>query len=110
MWFWIHPEKQWYYQADLVVDLFGDWTLMYAWGGLGTKRGSQRIKGMASREEGLRQIADMDAHRKKRGYIPVETFANWRSQVAAARGNTPLPIKQQVTNRGHGLSQELDFG
>jgi hypothetical protein len=27
---WIHPEKGRYYQAELVQDLFGDWTLILA--------------------------------------------------------------------------------
>ena len=110
MWCWIHPEKQRYYQADLVVDLFGDWTMVCAWGGLGSKRGRQRITGVASQADGMEKITELDAHRQKRGYLPVESFANWRLQVAAARGNTPPPITQQVKKRGNGLSQELDFG
>ena len=110
MWRWIHPEKQRYYQADLVVDLFGDWTLVCAWGGLGTNRGNHSITGVLSHEDGLQKIEALDTYRQKRGYLPVETFANWRSQAAEARRNTPPPITQQITNRGHGLSQELDFG
>ncbi len=37
---WIHPEQLRYYQADLVQDLFGEWTLVCSWGGLGTTRGN----------------------------------------------------------------------
>ncbi len=110
MWFWIHPEKQRYYQADLVVDLFGDWTMIWAWGGLGSARGNYRVTGVASQADGMEKIKELDAYRQKRGYLPVESFSHWRSQVTAARGNTPQPITQQVTNRGNGLSQELDFG
>jgi len=109
MWRWIQPETLRYYQADLVVDLFGDWTLVYAWGGLGAKRGSRRIKGMASKEEGLRQVAELDTYRRKRGYLPVETFSNWRSTVIRMRKRIITTTKQRL-HRGNGLSQELDFG
>jgi len=85
MWRWIHPEKLRYYQAELVLDLFGEWTLVYGWGGLGTRRGRRQIKGMASKEEGLRQVAELDTHRQKRGYLPVESFADWQFQVEAMK-------------------------
>lgn len=73
MWRWVHPEKQRYYQADLVKDLFGEWTLVWAWGGTETTRGRQRITGVASYKEGLRRVTDMDIRRRKRGYVPVGT-------------------------------------
>ena len=70
---WVHPEKQRYYQADLVKDLFGEWTLIWAWGSMETSRGKHRITGIASHEEGLRRVTAMDIRRRKRGYVPVET-------------------------------------
>jgi len=73
MWHWIHPEKLRYYQADLVKDLFGDWTLVRAWGGVGTARGCRRITWVASEDEGLRKLAELDRRRQKRGYRPRST-------------------------------------
>jgi hypothetical protein len=40
---WINPETARYYQVDLVQDLFGDWTLIQCWGGLGSRRGRMRV-------------------------------------------------------------------
>jgi len=40
MWYWLNDEKQPYYQADLVQDLLGDWTVVRAWGGLNSHRGN----------------------------------------------------------------------
>lgn len=39
---WVNEEKARYYQAWLIEDLFGDWTLVTAWGGLGSRRGRAR--------------------------------------------------------------------
>ena len=75
MWRWIHPEKQRYYQADLVLDLFGEWSLVWAWGGLGSKRGRLRSTGISSYEEGIQKIEALDVQRKKRGYTPVSPDA-----------------------------------
>lgn len=69
-WRWIQPEKQRYYQAVLSTDLFGDWTLTYAWGSLSSARGRWRITGVASEAEGLRQVAALDKRRRGRGYRP----------------------------------------
>jgi len=41
---WIHPEKARYYQAELVEDLLGDWTVVVCWGGLGSRRGGHRTQ------------------------------------------------------------------
>jgi hypothetical protein len=68
LWRWVHPEKRRYYQAVLSTDLFGDWTLTLSWGGLGSARGNWRMTGVASEEEGLRQVAALDARRRGRGY------------------------------------------
>ncbi len=95
MWRWINPDNFRYYQASLVLDLFGDWTLLCAWGGLGSMRGNYSITGVSSYEDGLRKIDELDAYRKKRGYVSVSTFANWASQIAEMRGTpfTPLPMQ-----------------
>lgn len=82
MWYWINPHNYRYYLADLVQDLLGDWTLLCAWGGYGTLRGNHSITGVASYADGLRKINALGAHREKRGYIAVSSFAAWKSQIA----------------------------
>jgi len=76
MWYWVNPDNRRYYQADLVKDLLGDWTLVKAWGSLDSNRGSQRITYVASKKEGLRQIEELDTCRQNRGYLPVESLKN----------------------------------
>jgi len=51
---WIHPEKARYYQAELVKDLLGDWTVVLCWGGLGSRRGGRRIQYVESDVEDSR--------------------------------------------------------
>jgi len=96
---WIHPGKCRYYQAELVPDLFGDWSLVRAWGGLGTLRGGYKITGVACYEDGLSEIEALDAHRQKRGYIPVESLAYWIAQISALRLAGLLPPQAPPTSR-----------
>ncbi|WP_317623703.1 WGR domain-containing protein [Allochromatium vinosum] len=65
---WIHPEKQRYYSVALVRDLFGDWTLLQCWGGIGSQLGGQRIVLVESHEAGLKQIAAIGKRRLQHGY------------------------------------------
>ena len=67
MWHWRHPEKNRYDTADLVRDLFGDWTLVLAWGGLRSAHGSRRITAVVSHEKGIEVIRAVTEHRRKRG-------------------------------------------
>lgn len=92
---WIHPDKYRYYQAELVPDLFGDWSLVRVWGGLGTPRGGYKITGLACYEDGLREIETLDTHRQKRGYVAVESLAHWSAQLEALRlaGLLRAPIR-----------------
>jgi len=99
---WIHPEKYRYYQAELVTDLFGDWSLVCAWGGLGTPRGGYKVTGVTDYEDGLRKIDALDAHRQKRGYVPVASFAHWTAQIAALRQARPLQPQSDVKGSGNG--------
>jgi len=82
---WIHPEQYRYYQAELVPGLFGDWSLVCAWGGLGTPRGGYKITGVADYEDGLRKIEVLDVHRQRRGYVPVASLAHWGARIGALR-------------------------
>ena len=78
---WIHPEKQRYYSVALVCDLFGDWTLLQCWGGIGTHLGGHSIVHVASQEAGLKQIAAIGKRRRQHGYreadpaVPRQNFS-----------------------------------
>jgi predicted DNA-binding WGR domain protein len=65
---WIHPEKGRYYQAELVQDLFGDWTLILVWGGFGSRRGQVRVVYVASFAAGLERLESLAKRRRQRGY------------------------------------------
>lgn len=95
LWRWIHPYHFRYYQAGLVLDLFGDWTLVSVWGGLGTRRGNYRLTGGLSCADGLRRIRELDSYRQKRGYIRVSTFGNWTAQIGQMQRTTRLPLSNK---------------
>lgn len=65
---WIHPEKDRYYRAELVQDLFGAWTLILAWGGLGSRRGRMRLVSVPSYAAGLERLDGLRKRRRQRGY------------------------------------------
>jgi hypothetical protein len=65
---WVNDAKALYYKGTLVQDLFGDWNLITAWGGLGSRRGGQRNTYVPSHEAGLQQLAAIDKRRRQRGY------------------------------------------
>ena len=56
MYSWIQPEKSLYYQANLIKDLFGDWTLVSSWGVIDSRRGRVRKTGVPSYQAGLERI------------------------------------------------------
>ena len=76
MWRWVHQEKARYYQADLVVDLLGDWCLVTAWGGLGSHLGQVRRSMVASEEEGVRRLREIERQRRQRGYQSIADGEN----------------------------------
>jgi len=65
---WLNRQNQRYYSAQLVQDLFGDWTLVVCWGGSNSKRGGMRITGVESLEAGEREIAKIGKRRLQHGY------------------------------------------
>lgn len=65
---WINPDNQRYYTAQLVQDIFGDWTLVACWGGLHSKRGGMRITQVASHDQGQQEIKKIAKRRRQRGY------------------------------------------
>ena len=68
---WVNPEKARYYRVSLEPDLFGDWTLLKVWGGIGSRLGGMKGSGVASYDDGLRQIGEIAKRRTQRGYRPV---------------------------------------
>jgi predicted DNA-binding WGR domain protein len=70
---WVHPEKARYYQADLVEDLLGGWSVVTAWGGLGSRRGQMRTAWVATREEGMARLEAIEKRRRQRGYYSIDT-------------------------------------
>jgi hypothetical protein len=103
---WIHPEQSRYYQADLVQDLFREWTLVCIWGGLGTAYGGYSSTGVASPEEGLRRLDALDRLRRQHGYLPVDSLAD-----------LPTPPKREKPfhhpdhrHRNNPAQLELDLG
>ena len=103
---WIHPGQSRYYQADLVRDLFGEWTLVRVWGGLGTARGGYSSTGVASHEEGLHQLEALDSLRRQHGYLPVDSLADLPTPP---KRETPAPSPGH-RRRKNPAQQELDLG
>ncbi len=71
MWHWINPDNRRYYQADLIKDLFVDWTLVKTWGSLATRRGNYSITGVSTYSDGLLMSNALGGNREKRGYVLV---------------------------------------
>lgn len=69
---WVNPETGRYYQADLVEDLFGGWSVVTAWGGLGSRLGQMRRAWVETREQAETQLEAIAKRRRARGYQPVE--------------------------------------
>ena len=65
---WINPEKARYYQVFLDQDLFGDWTLIKVWRGIGSNRGRMHSTGVASYASGIELVEEIIKKRKTRGY------------------------------------------
>jgi hypothetical protein len=65
---WINDATARYYQVHLIQDLFGEWTLIRVWGGLGSRRGGMRSTGVASYADGLAQVEAIGKRRRQRGY------------------------------------------
>ncbi|MBK5963195.1 hypothetical protein CCR95_03595 [Thiocystis minor] len=72
MYSWIQPEKSLYYQAHLIKDLFGDWTLVSSWGVIDSRRGRVRKTGVPSYQAGLERINAIDKRRRLHGYRLVQ--------------------------------------
>jgi predicted DNA-binding WGR domain protein len=69
---WINPDTARYYQADLVEDLFGGWSVVTAWGGLMSQRGQIRTAWVATREQAEKRLEEIEKRRRARGYRPAD--------------------------------------
>ena len=69
---WVHPEKARYYQADLDVDLLGDWSVITAWGGLGSHWRRVRKTWVPTYQDGLKRLREIEKRRRQRGYVVVD--------------------------------------
>ncbi|EGV29886.1 MULTISPECIES: WGR domain-containing protein [Thiorhodococcus] len=76
MYRWIQPEKDRYYQAHLIEDLFGDWTLVACWGVLHSRQSQMRKTGVPSYEAGLEQLKAIDRRRRQHGYHLIQGAAD----------------------------------
>ncbi|RKT37874.1 WGR domain-containing protein [Thiocapsa rosea] len=74
---WVNPETARYYQADLVEDLLGGWSVVTAWGGLGSKLGRMRTAWVETREQAERRLEEIEKRRRARGYLPADVHNKW---------------------------------
>lgn len=65
---WKHPEKRRYYHIVLSQDLFGDWVITKAWGGLSKPNGRITHVACTSHEEASKIVHRLIKLRKSRGY------------------------------------------
>jgi len=70
---WINPEKARYYRVFLDQDLFGDWTLIKVWGGIGSNRGRMHSTGVTSYKAGVELVDDIARRRARRGYDNIRS-------------------------------------
>jgi predicted DNA-binding WGR domain protein len=68
---WENPVSARYYEARLCQNLFGEWAVRRAWGGLGNRLGGDACETVDSYEEGLAALEKVGKRRKQRGYYPV---------------------------------------
>lgn len=66
---WEHPERQRYYHVVLAQDLFGDWVITKAWGGISKASGRITHLPCPTREEASVLIHKITKLRESRGYI-----------------------------------------
>lgn len=60
-----------YFQVYLNQDLFGDWTQIKVWDGIGSNRGRMHSSGVASYEAGIKQVDEIARRRFQRGYASI---------------------------------------
>ena len=71
---WLTEQR--YYMLQVQLNLFGDWELLKAWGGRGSRRGGYRV--MPAQDAGQAMtFLNTESHRRaRRGYWPVSSPAS----------------------------------
>lgn len=65
---WINLDTKRYYQADYMKDLLGGWSVVSAWGGLGTRLGGMRSEWVETWEEAEQRLETIARQRARKGY------------------------------------------
>jgi hypothetical protein len=104
---WINPEKARYYQVFLDQDLFGDWTLIKVWGGIGSNRGRMHSTGVVSYKAGIELVDEIARRRARRGYdnIPSPSCGIW--PAPNRRSNASVIVGQPKHRIGHPALEAL---
>ena len=66
---WEHPIKRRYYHVIMAQDLFGDWVITKAWGGISQASGRIIHYFCTSYEEAINILKKIIKTREQRGYI-----------------------------------------
>lgn len=61
-----------YYQIDVCLDLWGEWTLIQQWGRLNTRLGQIRRVPCPSYAAALARVARIEQRRRQHGYCVVD--------------------------------------
>jgi hypothetical protein len=93
---WINPEKARYYQVFLDQDLFGDWTLIKVWGGIGSKRGRMHSTGVASYAAGIELVDEIARRRSQRGYTCTSPTGRFSPGVLPERADSIDPFEHSA--------------
>lgn len=60
-----------YYTAEILQDLFGEWSLRASWGGLGSRRGNCKVTYMPDYLSAIAAMNQIAKRRQVRGYQPI---------------------------------------
>ena len=68
---WENPHKRRYYEVRLQQNLFEEWELYCAWGGIGTNLGNAKSHPASSHEEAAEYLRQIAIRRKRHKYVLV---------------------------------------
>jgi hypothetical protein len=60
-----------YYRVVALHNLFGEWELLKAWGGIGNRLGGSSVIPVTTHSEALILMEEEDRRRARRGYLPT---------------------------------------
>ena len=75
---WEHPIKQRYYHVLIAQDLFGDWVITKAWGGISQSSGRITHHFCSSSNSAFDILKKIIKTRQQRGYILREEYGSDR--------------------------------